>query len=227
MHGKAFRFDWNAQDSLIDLSRLEVEEIGVLMQIINLIYCHNGPIDNDPKHIGKVCNITRARARRIICSLITKGHIYITAEGKISKKRCELELQIVEERRKKYSKNGKKGAEIRHEIKENQQDKDSVAMSDVLASIRTNTNNNKETNNSINDPDFKPISAFVPGSYKIGRLLTPQAIQKAKQNAPGWDIYHLMSTYDSAVNSGKLELPRKPNAAFPAWCEAYTKGRPP
>ncbi|MCG8345029.1 MAG: hypothetical protein MI685_07710 [Chlorobiales bacterium] len=51
MSVKTFRVDWYPAAAHYDFSRLEAEEIAVLMQIINAIYIENGPIDNDPDHI--------------------------------------------------------------------------------------------------------------------------------------------------------------------------------
>lgn len=64
-------------------------------------------------------------------------------------------------------------------------------------------------------------------AFDIELLLDDSAISKAKANAPGWDIYYLMRTYNQGVNSGKRSPPKSPNAAFPKWCASYTKGKKP
>lgn len=61
------------------------------------------------------------------------------------------------------------------------------------------------------------------GKFASAPLMADWALDAAKANAPGWDIYHLAGIYDSNINSGKMERPRDVNRAFPAWVKAYTK----
>ena len=189
---KAFRVDWYPRDSFIDFSRLEAEEIGVLIQIINLIYSHNKAIDNDPKFIGKTCNITRARCARIIECLLIKEEIYLDNEGKIHKKRCKESLKEIEERREKYSKCGKKGSETRWGIEQNQIDKNEGAILSTKAS--TNPRTLKETN----------ISTHT--NYDIERFLTDQDRQLFQGQCPGHDIHFYIREFNADINSGKRSL---------------------
>lgn len=62
------------------------------------------------------------------------------------------------------------------------------------------------------------------GGWVVSQL-NDSAMQRAKNFAPGWDIYHLAEIY-----AGQLAVRGMPNsigAAFPAWCKKYTKGNPP
>jgi hypothetical protein len=61
------------------------------------------------------------------------------------------------------------------------------------------------------------------GSFSVVPLLAEWAIDAAKANAPNWDIYHLASIYNENVRSGKMDMPRDANKAFPAWVRCYTK----
>lgn len=61
--------------------------------------------------------------------------------------------------------------------------------------------------------------------FKIIPLLSDKALENAKKNAPGWDIYRLASIYEKSVK--KMGIPRLPDKAFPAWCGKYTKGKRP
>lgn len=63
------------------------------------------------------------------------------------------------------------------------------------------------------------------GSWNVKTHLSEEAIAKARSNAPGWDVYHLMDVYNQGVPS--RGIPTNPNSAFPAWCTSYTKGIPP
>lgn len=60
---------------------------------------------------------------------------------------------------------------------------------------------------------------------KIETFLYGDDINKAKAAAPGWDIYHLMRTFDEFI--ANKEFPRKPAPAFIAWCKKFTKGKTP
>lgn len=68
---------------------------------------------------------------------------------------------------------------------------------------------------------------FWEGGGKTIDVLPEDALDDAKQNAPGWDIYHLASVYDDGIRSGLREAPRNVAKAFPGWCKSYTKGREP
>ena len=131
------RVDWYAKDSYPAFCKLTAEEIGVFMQIMNLIYIEGAAIDYNAKFIGKSCNINRSRCERIIQALLQKGEIFLTEDGKIHKKRCQEELRIVRERIEKYSKNGKKGSEIRWSSEEKQLDRNEDAISHSVTSTST------------------------------------------------------------------------------------------
>ena len=210
---KAFRVDWYPRDSFIDFSRLDAEEIGVLMQIINLIYSHNRAVENDPKFIGKTCNITRSRCARIIERLLIKEEIYLNDEGKIHKKRCKEALKEIEKRREQYSKSGKKGSEIRWGVEQNQIDRGEEAISRTKAS--TNTRTLKETN----------IKTHT--NYDIERHLTDRDRQAFKDQCQGYDIHFYIREFNADINSGKRSPPsRSHTGAFLKWSQIYAQNNP-
>jgi hypothetical protein len=61
--------------------------------------------------------------------------------------------------------------------------------------------------------------------YDVGKHLSDDGWAAAKRTAEGWDIHRLVQIYNAGIS--KRGAPRNPNAAFPAWCASYTKGRPP
>lgn len=63
--------------------------------------------------------------------------------------------------------------------------------------------------------------------YDIQGRLSDDDLLKARQNAPGWDIYHLMRVYDQGIADGTRTPPDRPGLAFAAWCAKYTKGKAP
>jgi len=92
--------------------------------------------------------------------------------------------------------------------------------------------NEVQCNSPLNTPKNSPSGGFsedgkTSSPFRIDHLLSDMARVRARSAAPGWDIQLLMRVYDENVNSGKMPRPRSADAAFPKWCAAYTKGRPP
>lgn len=228
MSVKTFRVDWYPHAAFIDFSTLGAEEIGVLIQIINLNYIKIGPVDNDPKFIGKNCNIGASKCTRIINRLIHNGNLCLTEDGKIFKKRCLLELENVQTRRDNSSKNGQKGAESRWRNEQDQVDGDGTGISDQMASTSTRTRINTKIP-PYNPPAANKAEGALNGSagFNIEYLLNDEGRAAAMVAAPGWDIHFLIRVYNEGVHTGKREAPRDPNKAFPAWCALYCKGKPP
>ncbi|MCL4678893.1 MAG: DUF1376 domain-containing protein [Alphaproteobacteria bacterium] len=137
MTTKTFWIPWHPNDSYIDFSKLKAEEIGVLMQIVNLIYIKQRPIENDPHFIGKNCNIQQAKCRKIISKLIERGDLFFTENGEIFQKRCESVIKEIQEKREYNSKNGKKGAEKRWDCQQDQEDGYGPPVTDDLAKYKT------------------------------------------------------------------------------------------
>jgi len=63
--------------------------------------------------------------------------------------------------------------------------------------------------------------------FRIDHVLTDAARERARANAPGWDMQRLMNIFDTSIRAGVMQPPKNPDAAFPAWCKAYTKGKRP
>jgi uncharacterized protein YdaU (DUF1376 family) len=73
-----------------------------------------------------------------------------------------------------------------------------------------------------------PVGKFGKEDWPgIERLMDDATFQSARTAAPGWDIYYLGRTYDESIRGGERDPPKVPKKAFPAWCAAYTKGKPP
>lgn len=65
----------------------------------------------------------------------------------------------------------------------------------------------------------------VGSGFDIRKYLNDSALEAAKKNAPGWDIYYLINTYNEGVKG--RGIPDKPAGAFIAWCAKYSKLKPP
>lgn len=89
-----------------------------------------------------------------------------------------------------------------------------------------------QCNSPLNTPKNSPSGEFSEdggrhSAFRIDHHLTDAAREKARAYAPGWDLQHLMRTYDADIHAGKRPPPEHPSRAFPGWVKAYTKGRPP
>jgi hypothetical protein len=140
---KIFRIDYYPNQAYLDFTRLEADQIGVLMQIINLIYMNQGPIENDPKWISKsISNLGPTKCARIIEFLLENDHIYLTDEGKISKRMNEKQLKNVQERREILSNSGRTAANQRWENEQNQQHKNAGRINRKMPSTSTRDRDN-------------------------------------------------------------------------------------
>jgi uncharacterized protein YdaU (DUF1376 family) len=157
---KIFRIDYYPSQAYMDFSRMNANEIAVIIQIINLIYMNQGAIENDPKWISRsITDMGSSKCRNIIKNLVEKGDIILQNDGKIHKKMCQNQLKTVENRRENASNSGKKGAEIKHENKQNQTLKSSNPKKSAQASTSTSTstsNNKHSTKDDENHPDYDP-----------------------------------------------------------------------
>ena len=93
------------------------------------------------------------------------------------------------------------------------------------------------------DPDIKPninpniktppspqgAGVFMEGisGWRFIDKLSEGARDLMKKNAPRWDYGYLADIYLSGIKDGKRPAPNNFDAAFPAWCLSYTKGREP
>ena len=85
-----------------------------------------------------------------------------------------------------------------------------------------------------NKPPVLPITAQGEGEvlkkkdgevWEVMHHLTEKGLQRAREACDGWDIYYLAGVYNQAVK--KMGIPNNADAAFPAWCVKYTKGKRP
>ncbi len=81
--------------------------------------------------------------------------------------------------------------------------------------------------NSVDKPVKKGVGAgvFINSGRELLSLLSEAELAKAKQAAPGWDIYPLAEKYVEGIPY--RGMPDRPSLAFIAWVGKYTKGSPP
>lgn len=144
MTSKSFKIDWYPHAALYDWSKLEAEEIALLAQIVNSIYIENQPIENDPEHLSRLIKgFTVRKVKKVLQQLAEKGAINFDNNGKITQKRCKVQLNFVQTLRKQQSNGGQKSAEIRRQNKENQT-LNSKTLKNSEASSNSNSNSKKE-----------------------------------------------------------------------------------
>jgi uncharacterized protein YdaU (DUF1376 family) len=172
---KIFRIPWFPNQAYLDFSRLDPHEIGVLMQIINLIYMNQGPIENDPKWISRsFINFGTAKTRNCIEKLIDIGALFINYEGKISQKMSEKQLKNVQNSREFYSEMGSKGAESRKRNQQNQEFNFSPPKAPVEAS--------NSISNSIRDIPPNPQGGMGGGSHQNNQPKNKRKKRNGKSN---------------------------------------------
>lgn len=115
---RLFRIDFYPQDWLIDTARMSVEERGVYIQILMLIYSNRGPIENDAKWISNICGCSPRLARSLVDRLLETGFVQLSG-GKITQKRAEHELNKKRTHLELSSKGGRTQREIVSKDKEN------------------------------------------------------------------------------------------------------------
>ena len=118
---RLFRIDFYPQDWIIDTARLTLEERGLYIQIVALIYSNRGPIVNDAQWIAGVSNCSVRAAKSIIQILIDKGFLRLT-DGKLGQKRAENELNSKRKSLENSSKGGRARAENSRTSPENEGD---------------------------------------------------------------------------------------------------------
>lgn len=246
MTDKSFRFDWYPKDAHADFMQLTAEQIGVLMQVCNLIYINNGPIAYDGKWISQsIYSMGTAKCNRILRELLEKRVLVSVENGtKITQKRSENEMKLTRNRREFRSEMGKKGAKTRYEIEENQPlEKKSAIASTRHQTPEPDTRTNKPPT-PFENSEPKMQDEFVGkdmvegvlkngvgkgvfgDSYQIQNFLSEDGWMDARSHAPGWDINQLASVYNEGIKNGKRQPPKYPDKAFPIWCRSYTKGKP-
>ena len=208
MSDKTFRYDYYPKDAYIDFMQLPAEHVGVLIQICNLIYLNQGPIENNGKYISQsIYDMGTAKCNNVIKKLLNSGHIYLTDAGKISKSMCEKQLKIVKDRRKpskitpettpklppKLPQNSSK-TQTRNE--QNQSDSDLLVNSHQSSVIKKEKSNKKEP---LIIPDFIDVNVWTDfvthrGGSKFTKLMATRIInQLTTWHGEGYDANEILN----------------------------------
>ncbi len=232
MEKRIFCIDFYPHEWVAETARLTLEERGLFIQVVSLIYCNRGPIANDAGWIGGVSGCSSRLANRIIHSLVDKGFLQVTSSGQITQKRAENELKTKRKWLEKGPKVSRKPLENEAQAPNNNDLSPRDQGAPRARVLLTSSLEKKETSSSF------PVTASAKGEvlkkgngegrpYRVTDHLTDAGFEAARKQAGGWDIYHLGSVYDGKVNGCEFPVPTNPDKAFPAWCKSYTKGNPP
>lgn len=85
-------FKCNPQDLLDGLLDLDTEEQGPYMTVLSLIYIRGDAIPDDARWLAGNCKLSVRRWNVVRASLIVKGKLYVTPDGRLMNARAATEL---------------------------------------------------------------------------------------------------------------------------------------
>jgi uncharacterized protein YdaU (DUF1376 family) len=112
---KIRRVNYSPDEFLAGVQSLSVEEIGFYWVACSLIYSKGGPIDNDPRWLGRNAGCQPRRARRLIGQLLAKGKLSVDNAGRLTNGRAQREIKAATNRQRIASKAQAIGQQIRNE----------------------------------------------------------------------------------------------------------------
>jgi len=115
---RLFRIDFYPSEWLVQTGKMTVEQRGIFIQIVAMIYANRGPIENDPAWIGRAAGCSSRLARALIAQLLAAGSLQIKG-SKITQKRCERELNMKRTHLESSAKGGRNKAEYERESNNN------------------------------------------------------------------------------------------------------------
>lgn len=102
-------------DALAGVMSLTLEERGAYQTILDLIYDRGGPILDNERLLAGYLNCSVRKWRSIRSTLIEKGKIYLSADGKIANRRADFELENYAKTSRKHAENGSSGGRTKAE----------------------------------------------------------------------------------------------------------------
>jgi len=188
----------------------------------------------DNSRLYRICGVSNKAEQDAVDNILEMFFTW-TDNGYVNDKA----LKTIEKQKASHEKRmkaGKAGAKARYSRQDTEnKGKSSNASSNAIANAEQSHSNRIATRTRTKyktplPPKGESDRGFNPsdhGRFSVEHFLDDNSRQRAKENAPGWDVHFLMRIYDEGVNSGDRERPRQPAAAFPAWCARYTKGKKP
>lgn len=139
-------------DALRGYRKLSLEERGAYTTMLDLMYSDQEYLADNERIIAAEMGVSTRKYRSLRDSLMRKGKIYYVAEGIISNKRFEEEIQRREERRSSAQTRGKLGGRKKHE---NQK-------------FRNKINDDALANSSSSEPEEKNLKNLATNNSSSG-----------------------------------------------------------
>lgn len=249
---KDYWYPWKPNKFKGDTMHLTALQDGIYRRLIDHYMETKEPLPDSDIALARVAGVTVDEF--VDNSKIIRAFFIADDKGRLKNKECDKNLKKEKQMSKSYAERGKKGGKakalkdketqgLEHESRSNSQ---AIAKQpsclnvpqDKTGQDRTIDNKPKVDSDSqfkkktqeekkINTRSPRPPGWGGNKPFKIEPMLLGDDILRARQGAPGWDIYFLMREFDSRVNSGTFNRPEKAGKAFVGWCKSFTKGKPP
>lgn len=121
---------------------LTAEQIGVYWVVCSLVMSQGGPIDENYQRLGMICCIQKAKAKRIVASLLECGKL-TKSDGKLSQDRAEFEVKRAGNRIERSS----KAAQIRDKTRGKAEQKQRPSEIEIAGDDDATTNYQLPTTN--------------------------------------------------------------------------------
>ncbi len=79
-------------DAITGMLMLSLEQKGAYSTVIDLIYLHGGPIEDDARYLSHCCGCSVRKWTALRDRLIDLGKLYLTADGRLSNRRADREI---------------------------------------------------------------------------------------------------------------------------------------
>jgi|HubBroStandDraft_3_1064219.scaffolds.fasta_scaffold00290_19 uncharacterized protein YdaU (DUF1376 family) len=97
---------WYKRDpraALVGMANLTLEERGAYNTILDLLYCHDGSLVDDPQDIAKLMRVDIRTWKRLRIKLLETKKLYLSTDGRLHNERTDAELTSAELRREVWS----------------------------------------------------------------------------------------------------------------------------
>jgi len=203
-----FRIDWLPHRWLHKTSMLEPVVRGIYIQIVCLIYCNEGAIENNPKWISGVCNCSPRLVKSAIDTLVSGDWLEFQGD-KLTQKRAERVLSETRTRIEHSSNGGRTKAENQRKNNINKE----IVSSGVENSLRANNNNNNNNNidYSLFYPPEKAKEIYMEGKviklnyqdyYRWWKEIIPQIANED-------DFYEILNERDDWLDKQPIAAQKK------------------
>lgn len=167
--------EFYASDWLAGTAGLEVDEIGVYVTLVALMYERDGAVKRDSRRLSRLCGCTPKRFEKALAGLIDQGKIF-EVDGELFNKRAQKEIK----KRAKKSHQAKQSADARWK-KKSEKIEQKQGVGDASA-LRTHTERicgevcPEDANQNQNQNQNIPVGAGDPASEDFSKVLFDRGV---------------------------------------------------